>query len=657
MKYVFALWAVLAFMLSGCAGSSLDEGSPQEPTLGEDLGGWRELAPELGSWTSGQGIFRGDAKGPNWSTLVGPEGIPNNVRLETEFTVERPARPFWSFEQDRFYGYQAGREISGYTFAAIARYVDSQRFYRIQISLQNQELAIWKPDAGYVHVAPISVTAGESHFLTVEVRGAWIEVFLDGNSVARWFDAVAPIDSGSMGLAVYDSKVCFRKVALSDLGPEIPLPYEPQPPNFRWRIWRGREWIFNRWEPVGMFERHKLILAEAKLRPGFRPVVYWELFWKQFDNTGNYSSELDSLEILKEDGPELQVAWRSQDPSKRITTTADLTVSLDQELNSYSYDVKTQFEINPGQTWEYSADGLEYLNLFPYNVVGPATAGQSNDWPWWYRWIAYSEEDGSPGKYPLSHNRLVYVSPKPDGGYFGYLGDNPINPIIFLNNPTTAALNPVAAMCNWAHDIHFRYQPYVFGQVMPEGTRHEARYRVVGYDAVRSQALFETSRLHPYFAVEERYPVYVRGINSFQESRSRAEPQAEYEWRGGDWDCQVGRDDSCSLRLTGGQPGKNRSMVDVGASHFSEPIRAGRYTLSVWVKTENIQGDGAAIGLQLLYPEEPPTYLPLRIQGTTGWQHIQLTTDLPMRDAVRILLEGGADGTVWFDDVELVYPP
>ena len=289
----------------------------------------------------------------------------------------------------------------------------------------------------------------------------------------------------------------------------------------------------------------------------------------------------------------MQVAWKSQDPSKRITTTATMAVSLDRELNSYAYDVTTQFEVNPGQTWTNSGDGLEYLNLMPYNVVGPATDGQSNAWPWWYRWIVFSDGDGLPGKYPLSHNRLVDVSPKPNGGYFGYLGNNPINPIIFLYNPTDAALKPYAGLCNWGHDIHFRYHPYEFGHVMPAGTRHEARYRVVGFDAARSQALFDASQLHPYFAEEERYPVYVRGRNTFQESRSRAEPQSEYEWREGDWDCQVGRDDSCSLRLTGGQSGKDRSVVEVGVVNFSEPIRAGQYTLSTWVKTQDIEGDGS----------------------------------------------------------------
>ena len=512
MKRVFARCAVLALLLTACTGTSLTEVSTQEPALGEYLGGWRVLEPERGWWTAGQGTFQGDASGSKWSTLLSPEAAMSNVRLETEFIVERPARFGWSCDHNKFYDYQAGREISGFTFAVIARYVDTQRFYRIQISTQDQELAIWKPNSGFVHVAPVSVAAGESHFLAIEVRGAWIEVFLDGNSVTRWFDATNPIASGAMGLAVYDSKVRFRRVALADLGPEVPLPSEPQPPHFRWRMWRGYDWIFDRWEPVAKFDRHTLTLWEAKLRPGFRPVLYWELFWKQYDGTDNYSDKLENLEILKEAGPELQVAWKSQDPSNRITTTAVMTVSFDRELNSYAYDITTQFEVNPGQTWTYSTDGLEYLDLYSYNSVGPATKGQSNVWPWWYRWIVFSDEDGSPVKYPLSHNRLVYVFPNPDGGYFGYLGENLINPFIFIDNPTDAALKHFVGLCDWAHDVHFKFQPYEIGHVMPAGTRHEARYRVVGFDAARSQALIDASPLHPYFAEEERYPVYVRGV-------------------------------------------------------------------------------------------------------------------------------------------------
>lgn len=624
--------------------------------LGDDVAAWRPLEVGGAVWTAAGGSATGEAKAAGWSATVSPAAAPANCRVECRFVVEKPAAPGWGTEHTAFCNYHAGREDSGYDLAVLVRYADRDHFYRVQLSTRGQELAIWKPGGGFVHVAPVAVAERKPHQLAVEVRGSWIEVFLDGKSAARYFDAVEPVLAGAAGLAVNQSTVRFEDVKVTDLGGQVPPAPASQPPRFSVRKWRDREWIFDRSEPIALLDRGTLVLWEVKLRAGCRPILYWELFWKQYDGIHNYSDKLDKLEVLKQDGPELQLAWQSQDPTKRITTSATMSVTLDKELDCYAYDVKTQFVVNPGKTWKDSADGLEYCNLIPYNVVGPATAGQSTQWPWQYRWVVYSEADGSPAKYPLSHNRGQYVHPKPDGGYFGYVGDNVVNPIVFFQNPADPALKGYSGLCHWAHDIHFRYLPNASGYEMPAGTRHEAHYRVVAFDAARSRKLVDSSKLHPYFAEKEEYPIYVSGVNTFQKSRRRDEPQCEYLWRGGEWDRQTGHSDTSSLRLTNTGPGTVLSVVDIGGSHFSDAIRPGRYTITAWVKTKDVQGEGARIGLKLLYPEDKPVYCPERVIGTSEWQQLRFSTELPARAAVQIVLEVAGKGTAWFDDVEVTYP-
>ena len=621
----------------------------------QDLAQWRVIEPARAVWTRQGASCRAEGLMQGWSALLAPADAPANCRLECTFTIGKPARPGWRSEHTAFCRYRAGREDSGYDLAVILRHADGGHFCRIQFSSRSQEVAIWKPSGGFVHVRPAKIAVGKAHRLAAQARGDLVEVFLDGQQVARYHGQAERIGAGAAGLAVYGADVRFEEVEVLGVAVEAPKP-PPRIQRFHWRTWRGREWVFDGDEPIAIFDRKKLSLWEAKLKPGFRPVLYWELFWKQYDGVHNYSDRLDHLKILKQDGPELVVEWRSHDPSRRITTSATMTVGFDKELGSYAYDVRTQFVVNPGKTWQDTADGLEYCNLIPYNVVGPATWGQSDDWPWWYRWVVYTEADGTLAKHPLSHNRLRYVHPKPDGGFYGFFGNNAVNPVVFFHNPTDPSLEAYSGLCHWAFDIHFRYRPYKHKHVMPAGTKHVAHYRVVGFDAARSKEALGKAKLHPYFAEAERYPIYVRGRNAFHRSRGRDEPQREYEWRGGDWDRQVGHDDRYSIRLTGGQRGKDRCIVEIGGSRFSEPVRTGVYTITAYVKTQDVTGEGATVGVQLLHPDEPPAFCRWRATGTAGWRRVHFSVYLPKRAAVRVILELRGKGTAWFDDVQVEYP-
>jgi hypothetical protein len=168
-----------------------------------------------------------------------------------------------------------------------------------------------------------------------------------------------------------------------------------------------------------------------------------------------------------------------------------------------------------------------------------------------------------------------------------------------------------------------------------------------------SASTLTAAALDARFTQPFSYPIVVNGLNDFRSYRNSDEPQAEWAWWGGAWDRTVGHDDQYSLRLTGGQA--PQSWMRLGNMWFSEPLLAGTYTLTAWVRTQDVQGEGATIGAKLLYPDAPPVYRPDRITGTNDWQQLEFSFTLS-RPAygLAVVLDVSGTGTAWFDDVELV---
>ena len=82
------------------------------------------------------------------------------------------------------------------------------------------------------------------------------------------------------------------------------------------------------------------------------------------------------------------------------------------------------------------------------------------------------------------------------------------------------------------------------------------------------------------------------------------------------------------------------------------------YTLSAWVKTENVTSEGAQV-----YPYDyggvidPSKWI--RVVGTTGWSYysMQFTTGAdPSKARINFRLKH-ATGSAWFDDIRLMENP
>ena len=313
--------------------------------------------------------------------------------------------------------------------------------------------------------------------------------------------------------------------------------------------------------------------------------------------------------------------------------------------------------VNPGKDWRYMADGLEYCNLIPYNVVGPA-APIAEPWPWEYRWIVFKDESGSLWKHPIHHNGIGSVYPKQSGGFYMYAPAEGllIAPVVEFDNPSDAKLKPYAGLCNWGYDIHLRYQPYQGGQVIPSGTRHMANYRVLAYDASRAAQLTAAAKLVPEFNTDRELAVYVPGLNTFRLGRRYSEPHAEWAWEDGIWDKTVGHGDSFSLRLERSQPGVSQCSCNTGSSNFTDGCTDGVYELSGWIKTRHVTGKGATLFVFANDGRSTATSVcSERVTGTKDWTRLSFRPGNIYAGTyqIRIGLELDGAGTAWFNDVEL----
>ena len=124
------------------------------------------------------------------------------------------------------------------------------------------------------------------------------------------------------------------------------------------------------------------------------------------------------------------------------------------------------------------------------------------------------------------------------------------------------------------------------------------------------------------------------------------------------WDESVARTGTRSLRIS--DPGKSDSRdwkrSATRWTSASRPIEpGGKYSLEVWVKTQNVAGRAVA----RLSWQKGGSWLDEQrteeVTGTTDWKKLSLEATAPAdADTASIVLElGYGDGTAWFDDVKI----
>lgn len=400
-----------------------------------------------------------------------------------------------------------------------------------------------------------------------------------------------------------------------------------------------------------------------------------------------------------------------------------MDVTYDRELNSYAYNVVTTATVTREiQPQDYPAYYWEFFDLFPQGLFDYKTGpqfyrdGRRVDFPdplWGY--IVYQRGDdigdyfaNRPTWMKVPINR--YVTSASGGiriardGYLGVMNNPAGNPMVQLLGDTAAMTS--VQQCNWFYDLHFVLDMASMKTPPPKGFSVTAQFRIVSFDTARSSEILQGALLVGYPEEErrqKRYPRYEEsGINSFEQGVTIDAPDHSKIWHPFHnhvadyhpgvvrvdhnqtpeneclWVDNCGRTGTSSLRVrttTDGIAGWQTPL-------FDRPIvKAGkRYRLSVYVRTENLEGPGATLGYFLgkeeksyrfsSRPQEAlkarPTFAAVRVKGTSDWTRVEVITP-PMEERpvgkvleyelreclIQPVLWHEGKGTSWFDDFVL----
>lgn len=605
------------------------------------------------------------------------EGVPGgDYKIEFTFTVEKPyAFPPSYFGED-FRNYKAGRNEGWWDFMIAVREQDADHHYRILVSAKEQKIALWKPEGGFLAVADAPIGLRTPHEMDVSLVGNTIAVSVGGHEQFSYVDQINPVLEGAYTISkaldaeAHVSNVRSRLISKQEAN--IASSPELHEPDFTIREWRGRSWIFDGLEPIAHVDTKKLMLHDVKLTPGYKPLVYWELFWKQYKGKDmQYANVLDGDIDIDAVGEKLVLRMASKTNAGEITSREHMVVSYDDKRDTYVYDVSTEVEINPGKTWEYHPEvgfGFEYLNILAYNAVAPADKKIKDQWHAPYSWVMYDDITGAIYRQPLNHSPDTYTAHiNQNGGVYGIFSNEPISPAIQIFKDENKELQGNAQLCKWAYDIHFRYLPYTDHKekiiILPAGEKYSARYQVFALDVPAQRKMFSKSILDPVLAKKQgiELPIYQRGVNDFRIGRKQNEPHPEWVWQGEyEWDRTTGHDDSSSLKIVGIKGQAKDAFVDTaGSSYFTrhEARPAGTYTMSVYVRGEPGSSGIVSIGIQSKHPENKPAILEIPFSGKSDeWQKLEFSAYLPENTGIKKFLRFEGEGTVWFDNERVVGP-
>ena len=604
---------------------------------------------------------------PRWSTQIYEEIFCENCETDIAFNILKSDYGD-DVSGEKILTHYTGLEVSGWDFAVLVRHKDDKNYYRLMISAKRDEIALWKPEGGFLAVEKFPFKNGKWYTAAIRTENDQLTVSINNEKILSYRDKIASVLNGSVGQARYGNAVVLSRKPkvneISEINTDIKsLNHQPL---FQIKNWRNAKWIFDGNEPIAKINERELIISQVKLKPGYKPSGYWDLFWKQYKNEDFYANKLTEPIQISEDKNKITLTIKSATSNKTIGSFLILELNYDSASDSYIYNAETFMEVNPGQTWEYDAYplyGLEYLSFVSYNAVPPGSISIKDEWPKDYEWILYKNPEGKWYRQPINHNSDVNssVSISPKGGKYIY-GISPIvNPAISVpEDKTTHIYEHLTQLCLWAYDSHFKFRPFQTNTVLKEGEKYYASYTIATTNINEAQATFERSFLDPAFAQlkESEAPIYRRAINDFAIGRNLAEPHNEWIWRGNYfWDKTTGENDTFSIRLGPGDGSELHETAVVGTagpSYFTrtEEIPAGVYTISASLKTKNMIGEKPTISFSSKHPETKPVIFTIEAPANTKeWQKISFDTYLPKSTGITLSLNFSGKGYVWFDNV------
>lgn len=642
---VFALFLPVASHQAAPAGETFLLASNAKELAGAFASGddkWLIENSEFGS--RGTGEWRYAASKPQGAA---------NYTVEATVHIKAGADRRDGLEMGAYGTYQAHAQLGGYENALCVRYHGPHKHYRVAVSSLWGEIILWRPSGGVVQVREFPFEMGKSYTLKVTVREARIAVAVDGKPLVDWTDTTDPVLDGPVALAVKEGESSWTKLSISEPAP-LKDAVTGHRPEFSERQWHGGRWFFDGQEPLFTL-REDNVLDHMKLLPGYRAAMYafnYVTDWNSF-----YPRKIKSYRLI-EQGNRLVIETVAADPKfPAIGCTANLTVSFDPKSGMYIYDHACTIDLPTAEAAQQVAREWDHGDAVFLGSVGTAQTRNSQAPKPFYEWSVFEGPDNQLYKVPHNHNGHYLAAESnnggpvyPNGGQLVAVGDPILSPVIQIAEMRPEFGACKVGLCWWAYDVHTLFEPKLRAGVLQPG-KYVSKVRYTGMAGTKGHELLARAKLYKPLNSDVRIPVYTAGIGEverFDKVVVLASPHTEHRIWGGEFDSTQGHGDKASLRLEGAA----ECWTLTGPSYFVSPYGK-RNRVSVWVKTDKVEGDGPTIGFRRL-DNNTAEFHSLGVRGTTDWTFVSYVTAFPQDSfGVMVNFRNSGTGTVWFDDFQI----
>jgi len=629
-------------------------------TEGRTLEAVRDAKPPFGSWAEKDGHLVAEGTAPCWDTRLLPGDQGSDTQVTVRFTIQasskqkRPLPGGYGFQR---WGYHWEENAPGWDVGVVLRWKDALNFYRVQLSVERQELALWDSTGAFLQLIPCEVKLKKTHTLQVTSYGAHFIATLDGKRVMDYWDRSLPHKSGQVGLSVWQSKVQFDKFHVLRAKPgRLAMP--PHKPSFHFKM-EGRHYIlFDGHEPLCRYQKVRgnmkgaMFMGNVKLMPGYRP-AYYSFIGPGLRPGPGYRvlklvGELPDAFTGKKKGKELNFSFVTENPG---IAKADhtCTVRYDAQRGVYRYEYRVGLRFSEQLSEKpYKLHSLEIMDPLTFNNrdCGPEVWHR---WNWaGHQWHVFEGPERTWQRYPLID--YLYGGPATAWGKFTtFLYPDPAACPAFevdLGWKQEEKRSFRLPMCLWGYDFH-HMESGPTKAVVP-GSRRDYGITLTALPPAEADALFEKSEVDPDTVArsKQQFPDFEPAGNTFTKLSTRQNPTSTMVWEVGKIDKTVGRMDNSSMLFDGPAKSYVRMYQYVIQKHGVEKWWARGY-----YKSKDVKGRGLELRIKYSYGDKPEDVFYLGGRGSCDWTYFSFVTEVLKRgDSTDITFELDGSGKIWLDD-------
>jgi len=541
----------------------------------------------------------------------------------------------------------------------IFRYLDSGNFYRLQFSVKDQTVALWRTPGNFLAAVDCDIKQGKAFNVKLRAIGSRIMVSVNGKDLIDVVDRFDPILKGKVFAGSNHSKISFENTEI-DQPSDRSMPSYKHTVNFSIKEWCGYRWIFDGDEPIARIGEgkngkawswHPLALYSAKFRPGTRAA---DSIMLQYHSKENWPEK--PLEIIDSGPKKIKIrvfgSDRREDKEPSTDSVCDTVITYDPVTDAYIY--------NMSLTRKYLMTRTpigEILDPWPYGVSGPAYP-QAKQWDYRYKYVLWQGEDSKYYHYPLNHflgpveNKL-----NPQKSIFIFAGEKYVNPTYEII-ASTYGRDYKIGLCTAMLDMHV--QSLKRPKLIHAGTEEEAKWRITSTHGAELEEIKQSAGWHESWNKQLKQPVALfdpaGSTFSPDQTVTAVTPNPAHGFYPGAYyimDKEVGRKDSFSLRMDPAN-GSRLIRIEDGLSPFGRAFDGREMKLKLYVKTENLDG---SFKVDIIKPEKISSK---EFKGTSdGWKLVELNiTPKPSDPNVMIHFVFDSNknntGKVWIDDVSFL---